>query len=316
VAGDAGPGTSLEARAAHIPVMVKEVLDLLITDSGGAYADCTLGSAGHSLALLEALAPSARLVGLDLDPAALETAAERLEAFSDRVELFHASYVELEAVLAEAGVEALDGALFDLGLSSLQLADGSRGFAHSAEGPLDMRFDTSRGATAAELLNRLSRRRLAKLLGEFGEIRRPGAVSAAIDRARSVTPLRTTTDLVRAVEPVLPRGPSRPRRLAQIFMALRIAVNGELEALAGGLDAAGRCLRTGGVLAVISYHSLEDRLVKRFFKNEGWEILTKKPLTPSEAEMKRNPRARSAKLRAAVKRGPVSSDGGGGRWAR
>lgn len=304
----------MEAQARHIPVMVREVLELLISDREGTYADCTLGSAGHSLALLEALGPSAKLVGLDADAACLGAAKARLSGFERRVQLFHASYIDLEQVLDLAGVDAIDGAMFDLGLSSMQLADGSRGFAHSADGPLDMRFDVTKGRTAAELLNSLPRRRMTELFGELGELRRPGAVSGAIDRARSAGPILTTRELVDALSRTLTRGPGRQRQLAQIFQALRISVNGELDALDLGLRAAGRRLRPGGVLAVISYHSLEDRRVKRFMKEKGsqWTVLTKKPLTASTEEIKRNPRSRSAKLRAAAKAGRDDAAAGRG----
>jgi 16S rRNA (cytosine1402-N4)-methyltransferase len=291
--------------------MVDEVLDLLITDRNGTYIDCTLGSAGHAQALLEALSPSGRLLGLDADAASLRAAEDRLKDFIGRASLFHASYVEMERVIAQAGVEAVDGVLLDLGLSSLQLADESRGFAHSVDAPLDMRFDASRGETAAELLNSATRKRLLSLFKEFGEVRRPGAVCGAIERARSARTLETTTDLVNALEGVLLKGPKRQRQLGQVFQAIRIAVNGEMESLDRGLIAAGRCLKPGGVLSVISYHSIEDRKVKRFIKDdrEGWTALTKKPLTPSQAEVASNPRSRSAKLRAAVSTGARAAKG-------
>jgi 16S rRNA (cytosine1402-N4)-methyltransferase len=293
----------LEAQVSHLPVMVRELLELVITNKEGTYADCTLGCAGHSLALLKALGPSATLVGLDADAACLGTAKARLSGFERRVHLFHASYTDLDEVLDFAGIGALDGVMFDLGLSSMQLADTTRGFAHSADGRLDMRFDVSRGSSAAELVNSLPRRRLTEIMRGLGELRRPGAVSGAIERARSAGPITTTAELVKAVSPVLMRGPARQRQLAQIFQALRIAVNGELDALDAGLRAAGRRLKPGGVLAAISYHSLEDRAVKRFMKADmsEWSVLTKKPLTASPEEVRSNPRARSAKLRAAAR---------------
>jgi 16S rRNA (cytosine1402-N4)-methyltransferase len=285
--------------------MVQEVLGLLITDRNGTYMDCTVGSAGHAQALLEALSPSGRILGLDADAASLRAAEDRLKDYKGRASLFHASYVEMEQVIAQAGVKAVDGVLLDLGLSSLQLADESRGFAHSVDAPLDMRFDASHGGTAAELLNSAPREELHRIFKGFGEVRRPGAVCGAIERARSVRPLQTTRDLVEALGGVLLKGPKRQRQLGQVFQAIRIAVNGELDSLDRGLVAAGRCLKPGGVLSVISYHSLEDRKVKRFMKDdsERWTVLTKKPLTPSEAEITKNPRSRSAKLRAALRRG-------------
>lgn len=298
-------GVNVGAQIRHIPVMVREVLDLLVTDRDGTYLDCTLGSAGHARALLEALSPSGRLLGLDADAASLRAAEDRLKGFEGRASLFHASYVEMERVIAQAGVEAVDGVLLDLGLSSLQLADDSRGFAHSVDAPLDMRFDASRGETAAELLNSAPRKQLLTIFKELGEVRRPGAVCGAIERARSVRPIRTTFGFVNALEGVLLKGPRRQRQLGQIFQAVRMAVNGELDSLDRGLTAAGRCLKPGGVLSVISYHSLEDRKVKLFMKSdrERWAVLTKKPLTPSSQEIAANPRSRSAKLRAATLRG-------------
>ena len=289
--------------APHTPVMVQELLSLLITNKDGTYLDCTLGSAGHAQALLGALSPSGKLVGLDADAASLEAATERLGKFEGRVRLFHASYVDLEEVLDLAGVDAVDGVLFDLGLSSMQLADTSRGFAHSADGPLDMRFDASKGRTAAELLRSLPRKRLAEMFRDLGQLRRSGAISGAIERARSRRSIRTTRELVDALQGVLMRGPARQRQLAQIFQALRIAVNGELDSLDRGLRAAGRRLKPGGVLSVISYHSLEDGKAKRFMRENKseWTVLTKKPLTASQQEISSNPRARSAKLRAAAK---------------
>jgi 16S rRNA (cytosine1402-N4)-methyltransferase len=287
----------------HIPVMVREVLDLLVTQRDGTYLDCTVGLAGHAEALLEKLSRLGRLVGIDADKASLEAAAKRLSRFEDRVQLFHANYADLEEVLEEAGIEAVDGALFDLGLSSAQLEDRSRGLAHALDGPLDMRFDTSHGPTAAELLNSLPRKRLTEIFRDWGELRRPGAVSGAIERARAAGRLETTGQLVSALKGVLMAGPRRERQLGQVFQAIRIAVNGELESLDRGLAAAGRCIKPGGVLTVISYHSLEDRKVKHFFREHkaGWNVLTKKPLRASRNEVSANPRSRSAKLRAAAR---------------
>lgn len=280
------------------------MLDLLITDRDGTYLDCTLGAAGHGKAILEALSSSGRLIGLDADAASLGTAESRLRDFKERFRLFHASYVDLESVLESAGIDAVDGVLFDLGLSSMQLAEVSRGFAFSANGPLDMRFDDSQGRTAAEVLNTMPRRELTDLFRRYGQMRRPGAVSGAVERARSRAPILTTGRLVEAVRGVLRRGPGRQRQLAQIFQALRIEVNSEMDSLDEGLSAASRVLKEGRVMAVISYHSLEDRTVKTFFREneDGWEILTRKPLTASTEEVSGNPRARSAKLRAAARR--------------
>lgn len=298
----------MSSKARHIPVMVREVLDLLITRRSGVYLDATTGEAGFALALLEELSPEGELVGIDADAVSLEVAKKRLNRYKDRVRLFQANYADMETVLDMAGIEAVDGIAFDLGLSSAQLADGSRGFAHSTDGPLDMRFDTSKGPTAGELLNSLPGKRLKELFRQWGELRRPGAVSGAIERARRAGRIETTGQLVKALEGVLMKGPGRQRQLGQIFQALRVAVNSELDSLDRGLEAAGRCLKPGGVLSVISYHSLEDRKVKHFFKAPGgdWKVLTKKPLRPSREEVSVNPRSRSARLRAAARNDGVS----------
>jgi len=281
--------------------MAEEVCRLLVTSEAGTYADCTLGCGGHAAAILARASGSSKLLGLEVDESSLRVARERLRVYGDRVLLFHASYVELEEVVKRACVGELDGVLFDLGLSSFQLEDGARGFSFSADGPLDMRFDRSRGESAAELLNRLPRRHLAEIFRRYGEVPRAALLSRAIERARSEAPIETTSDLLRAVEGVIGPGRWRQRRLAQVWMALRIAVNGELENLQRGLEAAEACLRRGGTLAVISYHSLEDRIVKRFMKGRRWRALTRKPVRPTEEEVAGNPRARSAKLRVAVK---------------
>jgi 16S rRNA (cytosine1402-N4)-methyltransferase len=282
--------------------MVREALDLLLTQRDGTYVDSTVGLGGFSEALLDELSDNGKLVGIDADAASLEAAKERLDRFKDRVQLFHANYADIEAVLELAGIDAVDGVAFDLGLSSAQLADRSRGFAHSLDGPLDMRFNKSHGPTAEKLLNSLPRKRLIEIFRQWGELRRPGAISGAIERARAVRRIETTGQLVEALKGVLMKGPGRQRQLGQVFQALRVATNSELDSLDRGLVAAGRCLKPGGVLSVISYHSLEDRKVKNFFRApEGdWEVLTKKPLTPSQEEVSANPRSRSAKLRAAA----------------
>jgi 16S rRNA (cytosine1402-N4)-methyltransferase len=289
----------------HIPVLVREALDLLLIRRDGIYVDSTVGLGRFAEALLEKLSPRGKPVGIDADAVSLEAAKKRLSRFKDRIQLFHANFAAMEAVLESEGIEAVDGVAFDLGLSSAQLADGSRGFAHSVDGPLDMRFDASKGLTAADLLNSLSRKRLIEILREFGELRRAGAITGAIERARAGRRLETTGQLVTALKGVLMTGPGRQRQLGQIFQALRVAVNFELDSLDRGLQAAGRCLKPGGVLSVISYHSLEDRKVKNFLRapQGDWDVLTKKPIRPSREEVSANPRSRSAKLRAAALRG-------------
>jgi 16S rRNA (cytosine1402-N4)-methyltransferase len=259
--------------------------------------DGTLGAGGHAFGLLERSSPDGRLIGLDADPQALELARQRLSEFQGRFELIQRNFREL----GEQELEPLDAVLLDLGLSSMQLDTSGRGFSFRSDEPLDMRFDPSSEApTTAELVNTLSEAELEHILREYGEEPRARRVARAIVQRR---PLETTTDLVGAVTAAL--GPARGRinPATRTFQALRIAVNDELGALEAGLDAAVKLLRPGGRVAVISFHSLEDRIVKWRFR--GWaeqglvHVLTRKPLLPDDDETRRNPRARSAKLRAA-----------------
>jgi 16S rRNA (cytosine1402-N4)-methyltransferase len=282
--------------------MLEQVLEALQPRPGVQYTalDCTVGAGGHSLGLLERSAPDGRLVGLDADPAALELAAKRLEPFAGRFELLNRSFSEL----AQLDRGQMDAVVFDLGLSSMQLEAGGRGFSFRVDEPLDMRFDPhSQTETAAELLNSLPEVELERVLRQFGEEPRARRVARSIVRRREQHPLTRTGDLVAAVTAAL--GPARGRihPATRTFQALRIAVNDELDALATGLDAALRMLKPEGRLAVISFHSLEDRIVKWRFRrwaDEGlMRILTPRPLIPDADERQRNPRARSAKLRVA-----------------
>jgi 16S rRNA (cytosine1402-N4)-methyltransferase len=259
--------------------------------------DCTLGAAGHAFWLLERSTPDGTLVGLDADPNALDLARARLAAFGDRVTLLQLNFGEL----AELELEPMNAIVFDLGLSSMQLDSGGRGFSFRNDEPLDMRFDPNGDQpTAAELVNTLSEAELERLLRDYGEEPRARRIVREVIRRR---PLQRTTDLVAAVTSAV--GPARGRihPATRTFQALRIAVNGELDALEAGLAAAMRLLLPGGRLAVISFHSLEDRIVK--WRMRGWSdeglvrVLTRKPLQATEAEISSNPRARSAKLRVA-----------------
>lgn len=284
----------------HRPVLLHEVLELIGPRPDGVYVDATVGAGGHAEAILEASSPSGRLLGLDRDHAALATTRKRLEAFGDRLRLRHGTFSELAVHLDEEGLETVDGIVADLGLSSMQLADGERGFAFSQDGPLDMRFDRTTGTTAAELVNHLDERELADLLFHFGGERRSRAIARRLVSRR---PLATTSDLRRAVHSVL--GPGRRGGIdaaTRTFQALRIAVNRELESLEAFLEVATERLAGGGRLVVISYHSLEDRAVKLAFrdkaKSERFRVLTRKPLRATETERSTNRRARSAKLRA------------------
>ncbi len=278
-----------------MPVLLAEVLELLAARPGGLYVDATLGGGGYTEALLRASAPDGRVVAFDRDPDAIESARARFSAEGGRLSLVWASFAELDAHLDGPA----DGIVADLGLSSLQLDDAERGFTFAAEGPLDMRFDRSRGTTAAELLNEADERELERILRDYGDERRARAIARRIASRR---PLRTTGDLRRAVVSVLGPRKGGIDPATRTFQAIRIAVNGELDALEAFLEKAPDRLHAGGRMVVVSYHSLEDRAVKHSFrartKGEGFRLLTKKPLSPGPEEIARNRRARSAKLRA------------------
>ncbi len=309
-------------EAGHIPVLAVEVMSMLAPAPGSLQIDATLGGGGHTERILEATDPDGRLLGLDADGAAIARVAGRLQPrYGDRLVLRQANFRELATVAPDAGFGQVDGALFDLGLSSYQLADTERGFGFRAGGPLDMRFDTSRGVPAAELLATLDANELATLFGRYGEEPRAGRIARAVVDARRTAPVTTAEELAALVERVAPPNPRQPRRThpaTRVFQALRIAVNEELDALQEGLAAALDLLRPGGRLVVLSYHSLEDRIVKRFFAAERrgcvcppelpvcacgrdprLRLITRPSLTPSAAEIEANPRARSARLRAA-----------------
>ena len=282
--------------------MVREALEHLAPSRGGVFVDCTVGLGGHARALLEAGAT--RLLGLDRDPAALAHARAALEAYGDRVELVHSHYRALDAVLDARGIARVDGVLADLGVSSMQLDAGGRGFSFRRDEPLDMRMDTTAGPTAAEALRDVGERALADLIYEFGEERHSRRIARAIVAARGQRAIETTGQLAEIVRRAIPRkGYTRIDPATRTFQAIRIWVNGELEGLDAFLAAAARRLAPGGRLAVITFHSLEDRIVKhtlRALQAEGTvAVRTKRPVVPSETEVARNPRARSAKLRAA-----------------
>lgn len=303
----------------HEPVMVAEVLRLLEPgrrrpNGAGVFVDCTVGFAGHTRALLEAGAD--RVLGFDRDPEALARAAESLAPFHDRVELIHADFRELAARLDQRGIAAIDGLLADLGVSSWQLDAPERGFSFRADGPLDMRMDTSQGATAADLLSGVREEELADLIYGYGEERFSRRIARRIVEARAEEPIVTTGRLAEIVRRAVPRrGYQRIDPATRTFQALRIWVNRELDGLdtfirdaAGRLRAAGEGKEgSGGRMAIISFHSLEDRIVKHTLRGLDREkglltVLTKRPLEAGEEETNRNPRARSAKLRAAERR--------------
>jgi 16S rRNA (cytosine1402-N4)-methyltransferase len=282
-------------------VLVAEVVAMLAPRSDGLYVDGTVGLGGHAAALLEAGA--GRLIGIDRDAAALAQARERLAAWRDRVELVHADYRDLPRVLQERGISQMNGALVDFGVSSLQLDDPARGFSFRTRGPLDMRMDTSRGATAAELVAAADETTLADVIFRFGEERHARRIARAIVRARARAPIADTAALAAIVRSAAGgRGHQRIDPATRTFQALRIWVNRELDGLEAFLETAAAALAIGGRLAVIAFHSLEDRVVKQTFRRLGtgsatWRLITRKPLGPGEAEVRRNPRARSAHLR-------------------
>jgi 16S rRNA (cytosine1402-N4)-methyltransferase len=302
----------------HTPVLLAESLELLAPERGGLFVDATVGLGGHAEALLRA-APAASLLGIDRDPQALAHAAERLAPFGDRVRLVEGDFHDLAEVAARAGVERAAGFLADLGVSSLQLDTPERGFSFRFDAPLDMRMGR-RGETAADLLNRSSEADLEKTLREYGEERQARRIARAIVAARSEEPIATTGQLKGLIERAKGREPGeregRVDPATRVFQALRIAVNRELAGLGEAIEQAVRLLEQGGRLVVISYHSLEDRIVKNTLRDlargeidqvtgrphtetQAIEVLTKKPVRPSEEEVAFNPRARSARLRAA-----------------
>ncbi len=306
----------------HLPVLAEEVVTMLAAAPGSLQIDATVGGGGHTERILAATDPDGRLLGLDADGAAIARVQSRLgPRYGSRLVLRQANFRELGTVAPDAGFGVVDGCLFDLGLSSFQLADVDRGFSFRADGPLDMRFDTSRGVPAAELLETLDAAELTALFRRYGEEPFAGRIARAIVQDRRGSPVRTAQELAGLIERVAPsRAPGRRRvhPATRVFQALRIAVNEELEALQSGLVAALDLLRPGGRLVVLSYHSLEDRIVKRFFQAERrgctcppelpvcvcgrlprLRLVTPKGIVPAAEEIAANPRARSARLRAA-----------------
>jgi 16S rRNA (cytosine1402-N4)-methyltransferase len=284
----------------HVPVMLPEVLAAFRPLGGGVLVDATVGGGGRTRALLEAL-PTLRVFGFDRDPVAVKAATEVVMPFHERASVEHASFDEIESKLAEYGVTRVDGVLADLGVSSEQLTDASRGMSFRGAGPLDMRMDTTRGETARELIERVSQDELADLIYELADERASRRIARCIKQALAGDRLNDTLDLRRAV--VRAVGPKRFGSIdpaTRTFQALRMAVNDEVGQLRTLLGFAKRALRPGGVLSIISFHSLEDRAVKREFQQRNeWQPLTKKPLMPSDEEVHENPSARSAKLRSA-----------------
>ncbi|MGD9723432.1 MAG: 16S rRNA (cytosine(1402)-N(4))-methyltransferase RsmH [Pirellulales bacterium] len=289
-------------HSVHLPVMLEEVLAWLDPQPGQTFVDGTLGGGGHTEALARRVGPSGLVIALDRDPQALEAAERRLAG--QPINLVGANYCELPEVLAQLEIPAVQGILLDLGLSSDQLADAQRGFSFDSAGPLDLRFDPSAGEPAWQWIERLDATELANVIFRYGEERHSRRIARKIVEQRTKQPIRTAAqlaDLVRRCVPH-PRGKQRIDPATRTFQALRIAVNDELGSLATALEKFPDCLLPGGRLAVISFHSLEDRLVKEAFRDDPrYQPLVRKPLRPTDAEIERNPRSRSAKLRVASK---------------
>src|SRR5919106_4379054 len=301
----------------HQPVLYKEIIHALQPRSGGRYVDGTLGAGGHARGILEVCAPDGQLLGLDVDPQALALARKNLAPYEGRIHLAQASYTSLSTQLAQLRWDAVDGILLDLGASSMQFDKPERGFSFLLDTPLDMRFGPHVSQTAADLVNKSSERELADLIYRYGEERDSRKIARAIVKAR---PLHTTRELVAVIEAISPRRGDRIHPATRTFQALRIAVNEELLSIEKVLPQAVTSLKSGGRLAVISFHSLEDRIVKDFFREQSKDLVNppyeqiykeerkatlkevnRKPITPSDEEIKRNPRARRAKLRIVEK---------------
>ena len=315
------PDNRSSVEEGHLPVMAEEVLNALSPHPGSFQVDATVGGGGHAVRILGATSPDGWLLGLDADPAAVGRTARRLARFGDRAVLRQTNFEHLARVAAETGFDVVDGVLFDLGLSSDQLAEEARGFSFRADGPLDMRFDPTRGEPASAMIERLDQRGLARLIRAYGEEPFASRISRAIFAARESGTIRTSRQLAEVIEVAVPRPPAGRRSIhpaTRTFQALRIAVNRELEVLEGALTAACDLLRPGGRLVVLSYHSLEDRIVKRYLAAERRGCVCppalpvcvcgrtprlrpvgRNPGRPSPLEIEANPRARSARLRAA-----------------
>ncbi len=303
----------LNLQFRHVPVLLSEVIAGLAPRDGGSYIDATLGGGGHALAMLAASAPNGRLLGLDADPAALAAARARLAIYSGRTTLVHGNFREIGRLAREHGFAAVDGILLDLGVSSYQLDTPERGFSFAADAPLDMRLDPTQGETAADLVNEMPEAELADLIFNYGEERGARRVARLVAEARRKRPITSTAELAGLVERALGGRHGKIHPATRTFQALRIAVNRELESLETALPQAIELLAPGGRIAVIAFHSLEDRIVKLFFRAEsgygGSErnqlaIVTKKPIVAAADEARSNPRSRSAKLRIAEKLNP------------
>jgi len=317
-----GSANNSLVSAIHIPVLGSEVVTALAVRPGSSYIDCTVGEGGHTAMLLAATKPAPRVLGIDLDEMALGKARASLADFADAVKFAHGSYVDMKPLALEAGMDGADGILLDLGLSSLQLETGERGFSFRAEARLDMRFDRSQAQTAWNVVNRGQERTLADLIYRLGEEPKSRKIASAIVKAR---PIETTTELAEVVARATGGKRGRIHPATRTFQAIRMAVNEELQNIEAGLRGAAETLKPGGRLAVISYHSLEDRLVKGFMGRESRDCIcppevlrceceheaslrrvNKKVIKPTRREIEANPRARSARLRVAERIGTLA----------
>ena len=294
------------AKSMHNAVMVSEVLDALQIKNGGRYIDATLGGATHSTEILKKSAPNGQLISFDVDPLALKNARDKQKEFGNRWQIVESNFRNIEQVANETGLGPFDGILFDLGISSDQLADESKGISFQVNGPLDMRLGPKAnqdGLTAATIVNRWSEKELTKLFRVYGEEKRASSIAKSIVARRKQTKFATTLDLANLIADTCPKMATKARihPATKVFQALRIAVNDELESLKIALQGARKILAPNGVIAVISFHSLEDRIVKQTFKSFKDFSVSKKPILPTDQEIKINPRARSAKLRVAHK---------------
>ena len=289
----------------HTPVLVREVIEFLKCRPGGVYVDCTLGEGGHTEEILKATAPDGRVIGLDRDLRSIEQARDRLAAFGGRVSLHHENFIHLNTVLDREGIHEVDGILLDLGVSSAQLEEGERGFSFLKAGPLDMRMDQTKGKTASELIHHLNEFELTRIFQEYGEERWAKRISRVMVQERAKERITSTSRLTEVILKAIPKQYHRYKihPATRIFQALRIAVNNELSNLRVAMEAAIGRLRSGGVVCIISFHSLEDRIVKHGFRDRERQgqvtVITKRPVVAGEEERVLNPRCRSAKLRVA-----------------
>jgi 16S rRNA (cytosine1402-N4)-methyltransferase len=306
----------------HLPVLLSETIEHLGVVSGGTYVDCTLGGGGHASAILDRLGPGGRLVGIDQDPRALEAARPRLEAAEARVDLVRGNFRHLRAILSDLGIERVNGILLDLGVSSFQLDEGERGFSYREEAGLDMRMDPSAEVSAFTLVNSAPEQELSRIIRDYGEERWASRIAKFIDERRRRQAITSTQELAEIVKAAIPAAARRtgPHPARRTFQAIRIAVNDELGALEDVMDSALDLLETGGRMAVISFHSLEDRIVKERFARAAnpctcptdlpvcacgakprVRLITRKPIVPGPDEIAQNPRSRSSRLRVAEK---------------